>query len=68
MWMNNGLVVKKISVSSMITYHQIMIKLTITRKETACDYLNKFNQDHVIDENDEIVVTFISDFKVMTFS
>ena len=68
MWMNNGLVVNKISVPSIITYHQIMIKLTITRKQTACDYLNKYNQDYVIDEVNGIVKTFVSDLKDMTFA
>ena len=41
MWMKNGLIVNKISVPSIIVYHQIMMRLMITGKETACDYLNK---------------------------
>ena len=61
------MVVNKISVPSIITYHQKTMRLTITRKETACDCLNKYNQDYVIDEVDEIVITFISDLKDMTF-
>ena len=68
MWMNNGLVVKKISVPSIITYQQILKKLTITRKETACDYIDKRNQGYVINEFDEIVITCISDLKDITFS
>ena len=44
------------------------MRLRITGKETSCDYLNKYNQDYVIDEVDEIVITFISDLKDMTFS
>ena len=68
MWMNIGLVVNKISVPSTITYHRILMGLTITRKKTACDYLNKFNQDYVIYKVDEAVITFISDLKDMTFS
>ena len=66
--MNNGFVVNKTSVPSRITYHQIMMRLTITRKQTACDYLNKYNQGCMIDEVDEIVILFISDLKNMTFS
>ena len=68
MWMNKGLVVNKISVPSLITYHQIMMRLTITRKETACDYLNKYNQYYVIDGVDEIVIIFTSALKNVTFS
>ena len=44
------------------------MRLRMTRKETACDSLNKYNQEYVIDEADEIVITFISDPKDMTFS
>ena len=65
---NNGLIVEKISVPGIITYHQIMMRLTIIRKETACDYLNNYNQVYMIDEVDETVITFISDLKDMTFS
>ena len=68
MWMNKGLIVNKFSVPSIITYYQLMMGLTITRKETACDYLNKYNQDYMIDEVDEIVMKIISDLKDMTFS
>ena len=35
MWMKNGLVVNKISVPSKIPYHQIMMKLMITRKRNG---------------------------------
>ena len=68
MWMNNGFVVKKSSVPSIIIYNQLMIGFTITRKETACDYLKKYNQDYVIVEVDEIAITFISDLKDITVS
>ena len=68
MWMNNGLVVNKVSVSRIFTHHQIKMRLTIIRKQTACDFLNKYNQDYVIDEIKEFVITFISDLKDMTFS
>ena len=68
MWMENELVVCKVSVPSKITYHQKMMSLTIPRKETACDYLNKYNQGCVIDEVDEIFTIFISDLKDITFS
>ena len=68
MWMNNVLVVKKISVPSIITHHQKMMRLTVTRKKTACDYFNKYNQDFVIGKFDEIDITFISDLKDKTFS
>ena len=64
MWMNNGFVVNKISVPSIIAYHQIMMRLRITRKKTACDYLNKYNQDYVIDEIDEIVIISITDLEI----
>ena len=37
------------------------MRLTITRKEMASDYLNKTIQDYVIDKVDEIVIAFISD-------
>ena len=66
--MKNGLIVNKISVPSIITCLQIMMKLTLTRKETACDYLNKYNQGCIINEVDEFVIIFISDLKDMTFS
>ena len=58
----------KISVPSIIIYHQIMMKLTIIRKGTACDYLNKYYQGCMINEVDEIVIIFASDLKDMTFS
>ena len=66
--MKNGLVVNKISVPSIITYHQIMMRFPKTRKETACDYLNKCNQNYMIDEVDESVGIFLCDLKNMTFS
>ena len=58
----------KILVPSIITYHQRMMRLTLTRKETTCDYLKKYNQGCMIDEVDEIVIIIISDLKDMTFS
>ena len=45
-----------------------MMSLRITRKETACHYLNKNNQDHVIEVVDEIIITIISDLKDMILS
>ena len=63
-WMKNELAVNKVSVPSIITYHQILMRLTITRKETACDYLNKYNQDYVIDEVDENVRIYHPIFKI----
>ena len=68
MWMSIGLIVNKISVRSIITSHQKMMRLTMTRKVTACDYQKKYNQDYMIDEVDEIVITFISDLTDITFS
>ena len=64
MWMKNGLIVNTILVPSINIYHQIMMRLPITRKETACDYLNKY----MINEVDEIYKIFISDLKDLTFS
>ena len=68
MWVKNGLIVNKISVPSITTYHQIMMRLTITIKETACDYLDEYIQGCMINEVDEIVIKFISDLKDITFS
>ena len=65
---NIGLVVNKISVPRVFTYHRIMMRLTITRKKMACDYLNKYNQCCMINEIDEIVIIFTSGLKDMTFS
>ena len=44
------------------------MRLTITRKQTACDYLNKYNQGCMINEVDEIVIIFISVLNDMTIS
>ena len=66
-WMKNGSIVNKISVPSILIYHQIMMRLTITRKETACDHLNSYSQGCMINEVDEIVIIFISDLKDMKF-
>ena len=67
MWKNNRLFVNKISVPSLITYHQKRMRLTITREKTAFDYLNNYNQGCMINEVDKIVKIFISDLKDITF-
>ena len=44
------------------------MRLTITRKKTACDHLKNYNQDYVVDEVDEIVLTLISGLEAMNSS
>ena len=72
MLLKNGMVVNKVSVHSIFTYHlEILLKKmwkTITRTETACDYLNKYNQGCMTKKVEEIFIKLISDLKYVTFS
>ena len=74
MWMEMGVVTKKISVPSMITlrkphsFEPNMIELAIVLKMPAYDFLHKFDGSCINDEVVEIKIICISDLKYKTFS
>ena len=66
--MNNGLVLNKISVPSTLSYKQKWNGLPILIRGSSCDFLDTFDKNCINDDVDEIVISFISDLKDMTFS
>ena len=67
-WMNNGLVVNKISVPSTFSFKQNWYGLPIIVRGSMCVFLDTFDENCINDDVDEIVIIFISDLKDMTFS
>ena len=73
-WMNNGLVVKKISAPSTTTLQKAwlfkpsVIELPIVVRVSPLDFLYTFDRNCINDEVDEIAITFLSDLKDITFS
>ena len=66
-WMNNGLVVNKILVPSTCSYKQKWNGLPLKVRGSSCDFLDTFDKNCKNDDDDEIVIIFISCFKDMTF-
>ena len=58
-WMYRRSIVNKISVPSSILYWQELVGIPIKIKETACDFIERFDKSCISDEVDEMVIIFI---------
>ena len=71
-WKVNNEIQFKLSVPHVLSYGTIAFTMSLTMKESACDFLDKaikvYLTGHEIENIDEIEIGFITDLKDITFN